>query len=58
MWLFDLLFSSILKILYVEVWISRSVSESSLDFEITRVDCNSYPGNLEMGKEYERRNES
>ena len=39
MWLFDLLFSSISQIRSVEVWISRSVSESPLDFEITRVDC-------------------
>ena len=39
MWLFDLLFSSIPKILYNEVWISWSVSESPLDFGITRVDC-------------------
>ena len=32
-------FSSILKIWYVEVRISRSVSEGPLEFEITRVDC-------------------
>ena len=32
-------FSSILKIWYVEVWISRSVTEGPLEFEITRVDC-------------------
>ena len=32
-------FSSILQIWYVEVRISRSISESSLEFEITRVDC-------------------
>ena len=32
-------FSSILQIWYVEVRISRSVSESPLEFEITRVDC-------------------
>ena len=38
MWLFDLFFSSILQI-YVEVRISRSILESPLDFEITRVDC-------------------
>ena len=31
--------SSILQIWYVEVRISRSIWESSLDFEITRVDC-------------------
>ena len=39
MWLFYLLFSLILQIWYVEVRISWSVSESTLDFEITRVDC-------------------
>ena len=33
------IFSSILQIWYVEVWISQSVSESPLEFEITRVDC-------------------
>ena len=33
-------FSSILQIWYVEVWISRSISESPLEFEIMRVDCN------------------
>ena len=38
MWLFDLLFS-ILQIWYVEIRISRNVSESPLDFEIPRVDC-------------------
>ena len=32
-------FSSILQIWYVEVRISRSISESPLDLEITRVDC-------------------
>ena len=32
-------FSSILQIWYVEVRISRSISESPLEFEITRVDC-------------------
>ena len=31
--------SSILQIWYVEVRISRSISESPLEFEITRVDC-------------------
>ena len=35
-------FSSILKIWDVEVRISRSVSESPLEFEITRVDCISF----------------
>ena len=39
MWLFDLFLSSVLQICYVEVLISRSISKSSLDFEITRVDC-------------------
>ena len=34
-----LAFSSILQICYVEVRISRSVSEGPFDFEITRVDC-------------------
>ena len=34
-----IIFSSILKMWYVEVRISRSVSESPLQFEITRVDC-------------------
>ena len=34
-----IIFSSILQIWYVEVRISRSISESSLEFEITRVDC-------------------
>ena len=33
------MFSSIVQILYVEVRISRSISESPLEFEITRVDC-------------------
>ena len=32
-------FSSILQIGYVKVRMSRSTSESSLDFEITRIDC-------------------
>ena len=35
----QLVFSSILQIWYVEVRISRSVSEGHFDFEITRVDC-------------------
>ena len=34
-----LVFSSILHIRYVEVRISRSVSASPFDFEITRIDC-------------------
>ena len=33
------IFSSILQLWYVEVRISRSISESPLEFEITRVDC-------------------
>ena len=37
--LFELRFFSILQFWYVEVQISRSISESPLDFEITRVDC-------------------
>ena len=32
------IFSSMLQIWYFEVWIFRSISESPLDFEITRVD--------------------
>ena len=39
MWLFNLLFSSLSQLWYVEVRISRSVSVSLLEFEITRVDC-------------------
>ena len=39
MWLVDLFFSSVLQIWYVEVRISRSILESPLDFEITRIDC-------------------
>ena len=34
-------FCSILQIWYVEVRISRSISDSPLEVEITRVDCNS-----------------
>ena len=41
MWLFNLLFSSLSHLWYVEVRISRSVSVSPLEFEITRVDCSS-----------------
>ena len=33
------IFSPILQFWYVEVRISRSISESPLDFKITRVDC-------------------
>ena len=32
-------FSSILQIWYVEVRISRTISENPVEFEITRVDC-------------------
>ena len=39
MWLFNLLFSTLSQLWYVEVRISRSVSVSPLEFEITRVDC-------------------
>ena len=35
-------FSSLLQIWYVEVRIYRSISESPLEFEITRVDCISF----------------
>ena len=41
MWLFNLLSSSLSQLWYVEVRISRSVSVSPLEFEITRVNCNS-----------------
>ena len=34
-----IIFSSILQIWYVEVRISRSISESPLEFETTRADC-------------------
>ena len=33
------IFSSILQIWYVKLRVSRSISDSPLDFEITRVDC-------------------
>ena len=36
---FNLLFSSLSQLWYVEVRISRNVSVISLEFEITRVDC-------------------
>ena len=39
-------FSSLLQIWYVDVQISRSISESPLEFEITRVDCILYPSPL------------
>ena len=35
----QIVFFSILQIWYVEVRISRTVSEGPFDFEITRVDC-------------------
>ena len=35
----QIIFSSILQTWYVELRISRSISESPLEFEITRVDC-------------------
>ena len=34
-----IVFSSILQIWYVEVRIARSISESPVEFEITRIDC-------------------
>ena len=37
-----IIFSSSLQIWYVEVRISRSISECPLEFEITRVDCINY----------------
>ena len=40
-WLFKWFFRSILHILYVEVRLSRNVSEGPFDFEISRVDCSS-----------------
>ena len=44
-----IIFSSILQIWYVELRISRSISEGPLEFEITRVDCNwAYYGILKM----------
>ena len=39
MWLFNLLFSSLSQLWYVEVRISGSVSVSPLKFEIMGVDC-------------------
>ena len=39
MWLFNLLFSSLSQLWYVQVRISRSVSVSPLEFEITGVEC-------------------
>ena len=38
----QIFFSSILQTWYVELRISRSISESPLEFEITRVDCTIY----------------
>ena len=46
MWLFNLLFSSLSQLWYVEVRISRSVSVSPLEFEITRVDCTGHRHNI------------
>ena len=39
MWLIKLFFSTILQTWYVELRISRNISESPLEFEITGVDC-------------------
>ena len=39
MWLFDLFFPQPCKSDILEVLMSRSISESPLDFEITGVDC-------------------
>ena len=39
MGLIELVFPPVLQIWYVEVRISRSISESPLEFKITRVDC-------------------
>ena len=39
MWLFNLLFSSLSQLWYVEARISRNVSVSPLEFEIMGVDC-------------------
>ena len=39
MWLFDLFFFLYSEIWYVEVLVSRSISESLFDFEVMRVDC-------------------
>ena len=41
-----IIFSSILQIWYVEVRISRSSSISSLELEITKVDCIFTPGSV------------
>ena len=53
MWLFNLLFSSLSQLwyMYVEVRISRSVSVSPLEFEITGVDCkfHIYALNIDCG---------
>ena len=42
-------FSSVLQIWYVEVRISRSISESPLEFEITRVDCTTKSPAISLG---------
>ena len=39
MWLIELFFPQSCKIWYVEVRISRIISENPFEFEITRVDC-------------------
>ena len=39
MWLFEILFSSLLQLWYFEVKLSRSISQSPLEFKITRVNC-------------------
>ena len=44
----QIIFSSILQTWYVELRISRSISESPLEFEITRVDCSM------LGKNFNR----
>ena len=41
MWLFNVLFSSLSQLGYVDVRIFQSVSVSPLEFEIMRVDCSS-----------------
>ena len=38
MWLLNLFFASVLQIWYVQEWVSLSISDSPLDFKITRVD--------------------
>ena len=50
MWLFNLLFS-LSQLWYVEVRISRNVSVSPLEFEITGVDCSIYDKTGKIWKE-------